>query len=50
MVVIIVVLINEGRKYNTVSAQHISLIEEDLYTYDIRDAMPLRYVHWFWLD
>ena len=44
------VLVAEASKYGDAKNKSISLIEKDLYSYDIRDSMPLRYVHWFWLD
>ena len=49
MALVIAVLILECRKYGTQMAKEINLVEKDSYNYDIRDAMPLRYVHWFWV-
>lgn len=37
-------------KYQDLKAKEIILEEKDSYTYDIRDSMPLRYVHWYWLN
>lgn len=27
-----------------------SLVEKDAYSYNIQDTLPLRYVHWYWLN
>ena len=50
LVIIILVMVMEAGKYGSIKAKSIKLIERDLYSYDVRDSMPLRYVHWFWLD
>ena len=48
LIIIILVLIMEAGKYGTEKGKAIRLVERDLYTYDVRDSMPLRYVHWYW--
>ena len=50
LIIIILVMIMEAGKYGMEKGKSIKLIERDLYSYDVRDSMPLRYVHWFWLD
>jgi len=43
-------MFQEVLKYQTLKTKEIKLEEKDEYQFDIRDSMPFRYVHWFWLS
>ena len=49
MIAIIVVLSISMSKYGLQKSKEISLVEKDSYSYDIRETLPLKYVHWFWI-
>ena len=42
-------MFQEVLKYQTLKTKEIKLEEKDKYEFDVRDSMPFRYVHWFWL-
>ena len=49
IVFIVTVMVLEATKYQQISSSSLELIEQDAYHYNITHALPLRYVHWFWL-
>lgn len=49
-VAVIVILILEGGKLNTLKSKQINLDQQIEYTYPIQDVLTLVFANWFWLD
>ena len=49
LIAILVVFWISAMKYGDEKSKELALVEQDSYTYDIRDTLPLKYVHWFWI-
>jgi hypothetical protein len=46
----IVILYLEVNKFGSVKSKDVSLVTEDFYSYEAKDALTVMLVNWFWLD
>lgn len=50
MIIVVLVVYQEFSKLGSLKQQTISLIVKDKFWYDANRAIPLRWVHWFYID